>query len=817
MIISHSWLRAFVPHDKTATEIGELLNDHTVTLDGIESLRKDLAPIVVGYVVECAKHPDSDHLSITKVDDGSGTLLDVVCGAPNVTAGVKYPFARSGTTMPDGLKIEKRKIRGQTSNGMLCSARELRLGVEHDGILPLTTDAAPGTPILNVLGDVGDVQLNLDVLPNRPDLLSHLGMAREVAALTGVPVQLPHELPAPSAVARTAGAAEATADGVTVRIDDLTNCPRYIAVVIRDVTVGPSPDWLRERLESVGSRSINNVVDATNYALLGLGQPMHAFDLATLRGNRIVVGAEPAATTLMTLDGVSRPVAAGTMTIRDGEGPTAFAGVMGGRESEVTDLTRDILLEAAVFDARFVRRVRRTLGLSTDASYRFERGVDAGAVEQYARLIAALIQAIAGGQVTALLDVGSSPESRAAVGLRPERVARLLGDVVPRDEIVGALRSIGCDVGMMKDSDPFMMKDSDPFMITPPSWRHDLALEVDLIEEIVRLRGFDRVSDELRPFRPGTVPDHPLHTTELRLRTFLVGRGLFETRPMPFTKDSASGVRVQNPLADDEPYLRASILDTLARRAEYNLNRMEGDVRLFEVGHVFLPSDGRLPREEVRVGALLMGRRRPVHFTEPQPPAFDAWDAKALAEEMAAAAFAGQSIALRGADDAWLWRVTADGLDVGGVQRVALDQPLWASDAFGVELTLGVMPSDDVAPHGAHAHTSAPPRAAALGHVLYAPIAVMPAAGFDLALVLPAGVTAGAVEALLRRDSGELLESIQVFDEYRGDRLPAGMRSVAWRLQFRHPERTLRDKELDGRRSRLVSALQRELGVTVRG
>ena len=283
MIVSHDWLRSFAPHDKSAHEIGELLNDHTVTLDGLESLRKDIAAIVVGLVVEQAPHPDSDHLSITKVDDGSGTLLDVVCGAPNVTAGVKYPFARAGTTMPDGLLIAKRKIRGQTSNGMLCSARELKLSTEHDGILALTTDAAPGTPILQVLGDVGDSQFNLDVLPNRPDLLSHRGMAREVSALLGVPLTL-GDLSAEDRdiVARVPvalDATSATADGVTVRIDDQTSCSRYLAIVIRGVTVGPSPDWLRERLEAVGSRSINNVVDATNYALLGLGQPVHAFDV----------------------------------------------------------------------------------------------------------------------------------------------------------------------------------------------------------------------------------------------------------------------------------------------------------------------------------------------------------------------------------------------------------------------------------------------------------------------------------------------------------------------------------------------------------
>ncbi len=812
MIVSHAWLRSFAPHEKSAHEIGELLNDHTVTLDGLESMRKDIASIVVGLVVEQARHPDSDHLSITKVDDGSGTLLDVVCGAPNVTAGVKYPFARSGTTMPDGLKIEKRKIRGQTSNGMLCSARELKLGYEHDGILALTTDAPPGTPILSVLGEVGDSQLNLDVLPNRPDLLSHLGMAREVSALLGVPMALADlsqaERDAVAAVPVVADAQSAAADGVSITIADPVSCPRYNAVVIRGVTVGPTPDWLRERLESVGARSINNIVDATNYILLGLGQPVHAFDLAKLAGNAVVVRPTREGEKIVTLDGTERAVATGTTLICDGEKPVALAGVMGGLNSEVTNATTDILLEVANFDARFVRRTRRAVNLITDASYRYERGIDAASSPEAALHCAALIVRVAGGSVTARLDVGTAPAARPSIAVRPSRVERLLGVPVPSTEIVRILTALGCDVVATAD---------DALQVTPPTWRHDLLLEVDFIEEIVRIRGFDTVPDELRAFRPGTVPDHPLHLAELRVRAFLVGQGLFETRPMPFTKDTSSGARVRNPLADDEPYLRASILDTLARRAEYNLNRMEGDVRLFEVGHVFLPSTDRLPIEQVRVGALLLGKRRPPHFTDPDPASFDAWDAKALASSLAAVAFPGRRISLEPSDTEALWRVQADGDDVGSVQRVAVDKPVWASDAFGVELTLGLMPSADVAPVGHHAHQSAAPRSPAVPHVVYRAIPVTPAAGFDLALVLPGSVRASEVEAILRRESGELLESMLVFDEYRGDRLPAGMRSVGWRLQFRHPERTLRDKELEGRRSKLVSALQRELGVSVRG
>ncbi|MES3032881.1 MAG: phenylalanine--tRNA ligase subunit beta [Gemmatimonadota bacterium] len=813
MIVSHEWLRGFAPHDKSAHEIGELLNDHAVTLDGLESLRRDIAPIVVGLVVEQAPHPDSDHLSITKVDDGSGTLLDVVCGAPNVRAGVKYPFARSGTTMPDGLLIQKRKIRGHTSNGMLCSARELKLSTEHDGILALTTDAEPGTPILEVLGDLGDSQLNLDVLPNRPDLLSHRGMAREVSALLGVPLALADlsqaGYDAAAAAAPTVqGATSATLDGVTVRIDDTASCPRYQAVVIRGITVGPSPEWMRERLEAVGSRSINNVVDATNYILLGLGQPVHAFDLQKLTEHTIVVRPSRAGETLVTLDGTERTIAAGTTMICDAARPVALAGVMGGRDSEVTDTTTDILLEVANFSPRFVRKVRKAVGLLTDASYRYERGIDDAASPEAALHCAALIAQLAGGRITARLDVGAAPAARAAVTLRPSRVAKLLGDPVPTPEITRLLQALGCTVTASAD---------DALVVTPPSWRQDVLLEVDLIEEVLRCRGFDTVQDELRAFRPGTVHDHPLHLAELRVRDHLVGRGLYETRPMPFTKDETSGSRLQNPLAEDEPYLRASILDTLARRAEYNLNRMEGDIRLFEVGHVFLPSMDRLPREEVRVGALLLGKRRPPHFTDPDPTSFDAWDAKALAESLTKVAFPGATVALVPMAQGPLWRVDADGVTVGEVRAVSLDRPVWASEAFGIELTLGRMPSEDVAPVGRHAPEAGTAGSPSVAHVVYRTIPVMPAAGFDLALVLPNGVSAAQVEEVLRRDSGELLESVHVFDEYRGDRLPAGVRSVGWRLQFRHPERTLRDKELDGRRSKLVSALQRELGVTVRG
>src|ERR1035437_6296498 len=573
MKISHDWLRAFVPHALTPQAVGELLSDHTVTLDGIAPLRADLVPFVVARVVESVKIPETK-LSFNKVDDGSGTLLEVVCGAPNVTVGALYPFARTGTVMPAGLTIEKRKIRGFTSNGMLCSARELGLGDDHDGILALDVHVPPGTPLLSAM-PIGDVQLDLDVLPNRPDLLSHLGVARELSALTGVMIETPAELRSAATIpAATAGTASAADPGV--RVEDPAGAPLYIAVVIRGVKVAPSPDWLRARVESVGSRSIGNVVDATNYVLHGLGQPVHAFDLAKLAQSAIVVRKAKSGESLVTLDGVVRTLEPWMTIIADGARAAALAGVMGGQGSEVTEATTDVLLEVAYFAPRDVRKVRRAFGLSTDASYRFERGVDSGATAEVAEFAARLIVSVAGGAIESVLEVGAAPPPPAAVRLRPRRVEQLLGVHVAEEEIERLLASVGFSGEPGADRS---------YSVRPPTWRHDVAHEVDLVEEIARLRGYHTLPDELRPYRIGTVPDPPLQLAGRRVRDALVAAGLAETRPMPFTKgDGTPRARVTNPLAEGEPFLRTSLLDTLARRAEFNLNQHEGNVRLFEIG-----------------------------------------------------------------------------------------------------------------------------------------------------------------------------------------------------------------------------------------
>lgn len=810
MLISHDWLRAFVPHALSPEAVRDRISAHVATVDRMERLREDLREVVVGRVVQAGRHPNADSLWVTKVDDGSGALLDVVCGAPNVEVGTLYPFARAGTTLPGGLKLEKRKIRGEVSNGMLCSARELGLGEDHTGIMALQVDAAPGTPFLEAVS-VGDVRFDIDVLTNRPDLLSHLGLAREVAALLGVALRDPEEVGGagpmgPAATDRR----EASSAGVTVRLDDPEGCPRYMGAVIRGVTVGPSPEWLVRRLESLGLRSISNVVDVTNYFLHGYGQPMHAFDLAKIGGATVVVRRARTDESLVTLDGVSRTLDDRMTVIADAERAMAVAGVMGGRDSEVSETTREIFLEVAWFTPRNVRVTRRALGLSTDASYRFERGIDPEIAPHALALAASLIARLGGGRIEGVpIDVGAAPARADAVTLRPARVERLLGDRLPEGEIARLLRPIGFEVEPAGDA----------LSVRPPSWRLDVFGEADLVEEVARLRGYDVLSDEVLPFRPGTVPDHPLYTLGRRVRDALVGAGFAEIRPMPFVAgDDATHVRVQNPIAEDEPHLRRTLLETLRRRAEYNLTRMQGNVRLFEIGSAFIPVGRGLPREEVRVAVLLMGQRRPPHFTEPEPPAFDAWDVKAMGERLAALAFPGEAVELDAppGGSEWTIRAGAERREVGRAGAVALDRPPWASEAFGVEITLAAMPNAAVAAPGAHARGVAGARAAEAPPLTVRPLPVTPATVLDLALLLPEGMTAAEVERVLRASGGDLLERAAIFDEFRGEHVPAGFRSVAWRLTFRDPVRTLRDKEIEGRRQKILRTLESELGVRPR-
>jgi len=627
VIVSRRWLEDLLGRPLDTAELEERLHMLGAPVEGVVPLHQELRAVVVAQVLQAERHPNADRLSVCRVDAGGPDgPVEVVCGAPNVQAGKRYPFAAVGTVLPGGLTLERRKIRGVVSNGMLCSARELGLGDEHEGILELETTAEPGTPLLDVL-PLADDQLHIEVTANRPDLLGHKGVARDLAAVLGATVRLPpfpgpgpHEGPAPAggdaalggrreALVRSPGpraGTQAVVDGVEVRLEDPEGAPRYMIAVIRGVTVGPSPAWLRDRLAAVDQRSINNVVDATNYILLELNQPMHAFDLAKLRGPAVVVRRAKSGEPITTLDGVPRTLTAEMTAICDAQRPTIVAGVMGSAESEVSETTTDLVLECAYFQPARIRRTRKALGLQSDSSYRYERGIDLQAMPDALRRAVELIVRVAGGAMREpALDLWPEPARPPTVFLRPERVTRLLGVTVARAEIEQLLARVGF-VAAPKD---------DRLAVQVPGWRPDVTRDVDLIEEIARLKGYDSFPDELGPYRLGTVPDAPLEQARARVRARCAGAGLLEARTMPLgPADGPDAVEVLNPMSAEERFLRARLLPGLVRRVEHNWAARNRDVRLFEVGTVFRRGNGEggrgnggLPEEWTSVAAVITG------------------------------------------------------------------------------------------------------------------------------------------------------------------------------------------------------------------
>ncbi|MEX1050673.1 MAG: phenylalanine--tRNA ligase subunit beta [Gemmatimonadales bacterium] len=776
MNVSMMWLEAMLGRSLDVRETAERLTMLGAAVDAVEPLFQGLDDVIVGLVESVKKHPDADRLSLCQVRAG-GEAVEVVCGAPNVLAGVRYAYAPIGATLPGGLTLTKRKIRGVVSNGMLCSARELGLGHDHEGIMPVPGDVAPGTRLVEAMS-LTDTRLVVDVTPNRPDLLGHKGIARDLGAVLGARVKLP-VVPGATAAAQTPRRVEreGTVDGIRVAIEDVAGCPRYVAAVIRGVTIGPSPAWLQARLRAIGARPINNVVDATNYLLHELGQPTHAFDLRHLRGGAVIVRAARAGERLTTLDGADRALSPGMTLICDAQGPVGVGGVMGGANSEVRPDTTDILLECAAFDPRRIRTTRTALKLSTDASYRFERGVDVIGLPGALRRGVELILAVAGGrEVEAAIDVCPTMPAPTTVFLRPARVERLLGVPVPVAELEDLLTRIGFTV----------VPKEDRLAVQVPGWRPDVTREVDLIEEVARLRGYDQFPVEMRPFRPTTVPADPLEVLKGGLRTMLTGFGLFEARSLPFDAGGPDAQAVRNPLSQEEGFLRVALTPGLVRAIERNWAVRERDIRLFEIGTVFRAGHP-VPSETVRVAGVLTGARHPAHWSG-KAGDYDQWDVRAMLEAV---------VGVAGAPDAsvtpdgsgWVVRDAA-GSEWGRAGIVAADAPRGAGVVVGFELDL-----------------DATPRPPARDQ----PLPVTPVVERDVALVLPAGRTAAEVEGVLRQAAGPLLESVTIFDEFQG----AGMagRSVAWRLVFRDPARTLTDADVDAVITAVLTALKEQLDV----
>jgi phenylalanyl-tRNA synthetase beta chain len=793
MNISRRWLEEFLRRPLDPRDLVERLAMLGAPVDAVEPVAAELRAVVVGLVEEVRAHPNADRLRLCLVNDGGPDRRHVVCGASNVAAGAKYPFARVGTTLPGGLVLEKRKIRGEPSEGMLCSARELGLGSDHEGILLLETAAAPGTPLTEAL-PVDDDRLVVDVTPNRPDLLCHKGVARELAAAEGAPFRLPA---IPGAADAGLGSprregAEALVGGVRVAIEDAETCPRFTALVIRGVRVGPSPDWLRRRLEAVGQRSINNVVDATNWVMLELNRPMHAFDLARLRGPALVVRRARAGEALVTLDGQRRALDPGMAVVADAESAQAVGGVMGGEASEVSEATTDLFLECAWWLPARIRATRKSLGLSTEASYRFERGVDPMNGAEAVRRCAEIILATGGGEVRGeIVDLWPQPTFPPRVFLRPARVAQVLGVDVPWARIEDYLTRLGCTV-LSKPDDGRMA-------VEVPGWRPDLRAEIDLVEEVARMLGYGELPDGLRPFRVGELPDDPREIADDRIRDGLVGQGLREAKLLPLVPAAPALVGVINPLSADHGSLRAELLPGLAAAVERNWAAHVRDVRLFEIGTAFGPADGGgdRPAEERRVAGVITGAREPAHWTASgRVEDADLWDLRGLFEAAVGLANPGARVQVAPeASDRWV-AVRPDGSGAGWAGAIPADRPPWAAPLFGFEVAIDPAPREPV---------------------LYQPLPDTPAVERDLALLLPDGVLAAQVVASARRAGGRLLEAIDVVDEFRGAGVPSGARSVAFRLRFRAPGRTLRDAEVGSAVERFLAALKEDLpGVSLR-
>lgn len=798
MNVSHRWLKALAPSISESAEVlAERLTRTAVPVDEVVWLAEGLHDVVVARVDTVHKHPNADRLVLCAVDLGQGEPVQVVTGAPVVVEGAFYPFVGVGQALPDGQVMKRVKLRGEYSEGMLCSEREMGLGRDAAGIMRLHGEFSPGASIIDSL-DLDDHRLVLEVTPNRPDLLGHFGVAREVAPGGQADLVLPAFAGHVRAESSTQKAkAEGTAGGVTVRIEDPEGCPRYMGAVIRAVTVGPSPEWLAGYLRAVGLQPINNIVDATNYVLYELNQPLHAFDLNRLRGPEVVVRRAREGESLRTLDGQDRGLDPEILAIADAEVACAVAGVMGGAGSEVSDGTTDVFLECAYFDPRRVRRGARKLGLDTDASYRFQRGIDPEGLPNAIHRLIELVLTVAGGRLDGeVIDVNPRPAGRTTVGLRPARVDHVLGVEISRETIKECLAPIGFEAtGTGGGSLSFKV----------PTWRPDVEREIDLIEEVARRHGYERLPSDLSPFRATEIPEDTYVAVFDGIRDFFVGLGFLEAKTAPFWGDGGQ-VRVLNPLSERESCLRDRLLPGLVQRVEYNFARGRRDVRLFELGTVFMASGEASPEEEIRLAAIATGRRAPSHWSGSDAD-WDGWDLKWILESAVALAAPGADVwPVDGSDGSGgealldqLVAVTPDGSVVGWGGRLRaedLEAPPWAGAVWGLELSV---------------------RATHLKPDVYRPLPVYPGVERDLAVIVPRTVVAAEVDAVIWNAAPKFLEDLSVFDVYEGESISEGARSIAWRLRFQAADRTLTDREVDAAMKRITSALEEKLNVTVRG
>ncbi|GDY22423.1 phenylalanine--tRNA ligase beta subunit [Verrucomicrobiota bacterium] len=815
MKVTLNWLKRYVDFNWSPEELAERLTMLGLEVEGVRKLGGEFEGIVVAQVITRDKHPNADKLSLCRVSDGKGER-QIVCGAQNFKAGDKVPLILPGASLPmkpgekEAFTIKVGKIRGVESHGMMCSPQELGLPDAVDGLLLLREDAKVGQAFAEYLGRAGsDVIYDLEVTPNRPDLNSVIGIAREIAALTG------NELRMPETGNQCSGISDETGKLVAVRLDEPELCPRYTARVVTGVKVGPSPDWLRNTLEKVGIRSISNVVDVTNYVMLETGQPLHAFDYHLIAKSAdgkptIVVRRAAAGEKFKTLDNQERALTSEMLLIADEQKGIALAGVMGGANTEIRDDTKDVLIESAYFVPTNIRRTSKALGLRSESSYRFERGCDIGTTDYASRRAVQLIIETAGGTLApGVVDAYPKPAEPKLVSLRHEKTTALLGVEIPAERQVSLLQSLGLEFAAQIGSDS---KGASVTSFRIPTFRVDVKREVDLIEEIARLHGVDKI-----PSTPprGAVGAHPFDAVYDQLadvRRLLTGLGLNEAQGQTLVGNEECRVandelvKLANPLSSDMDVLRPSLLPGLLHTLRHNVSRKNYDLALFEIGKVFTRVNGQI-REERRVAIALTGLRAPGFWSgEERDAKFDAYDLKGLVEALVEH-FGLRGIAFARRPESTALLLESATVSLGGKLPLGelgqLLPPLVKRYDLRDAVFLAELRLDELQARRNDAKA-------------FKALPQFPASRRDVAMIVPEATTHEAVLMAVKQSKPLNLESVELFDVFRGKNVPAGQKSLAYAFTYRAADKTLTEAEVNTGHGKVVEALKEKLAAVVR-
>jgi len=801
MLVSLKWLEDYIDLELSAEELADRLTMAGLEVDEIQTLAPKFSGVVVAKILSVRPHPNADKLSLCDVTDGVETY-PIVCGAKNIHAGDVVPLAKAGAVIPGGYTIKSTTLRGEKSEGMLCSEAELEIGDDASGILQMPADMALGRPLQEAL-DLGDTVLDIGITPNRSDCLSMIGIAREAAALTGKKMKMPD--------VKVRESAQDVSLLSSVTIEDADLCPRYTARLIQNVTIGGTPVWMKTRLEAAGLRAINNVVDVTNFVMLEMGQPLHAFDFRFLEEGRIVVRKSKPGEEFISLDEKSRLLPENTLLICDGKKPVAIAGIMGGLNSEVKEDTRTILLESAYFNPASIRRSSRRLGMPTDAAFRFERGIDPEGVVRALDRAAQLIAELSGGEVCRnyLDEYPAKIKAVKNIPLRMDRVRQVIGARVPAREAVRILKSIG--MALRREG-------KGAYRVTPPSFRVDIEREIDLIEEIARLYGYDRVPSTLPSVSVSEAETVPRLALEERIRQLMTGAGYSEIINYSFSSpDSAEAlglspederrrfVVIKNPLTEDQSIMRTTLAYGLLETLKKNLHNASFNLKLFEIGRTFFKRhDGELPEEKNILAALAAGKAADDLWGS--KVSVDFYDLKGSLENIFQDLKLDSCRCRTETSEPFLHPGQSCGVYIGDVRvgflgkahPEVLKKMDIRSDAYLFEINLDLLGKQTGR------------------RIRYRELSKFPAVQRDVAFVVPESMESEKMLEIVLSQHEDLLENVSIFDIYSGKGLEERTKSLGLRFSYRALDRTLTDAEINSIHNRIVQNTVQQTGAKIR-